>query len=458
MAKLFAEVTIAGNYKRLAQATRGANAQMKGMAKQSQTMSKIMKASIAGIGFAQLTSQLIQATKAADEDRRSMALLNKQLETSWKANDKTKDSVEEFISSMSRMSGVADDELRPAYSKIASQTKSMSKANKMFSLAMDIAADRGVSLETATKAVTKAMSGNENAFNRLYPAAKDSGDAIAYVTKKSQGAAKIAGDNSPFARLTVQFDEMKETIGRELLPYVDQLADWMASKEGQKTIKDTTAALVELVKEAAKLAKFALDNKEIILGIAIALKGWQIGSAVFKSWKTLADLWKGMKVPKVPTGGVGLPQGPTAPGGNAPTSDVYYDRSKNKGKGQPKPKAKLPGGLKLGALTGVAATALVVLSIPSSSTGDTPERKKQRDDLKARNDENRAWRTQNRSWTGVAAVGAAATAPSTKQLPFMQPGNITINVNAPNVSGPAVVDALKKTARRRGVPLKLLID
>jgi hypothetical protein len=58
----------------------------------------------------------------------------------------------------------------------------------------------------------------------------------------------------------------------------------------------------------------------------------------------------------------------------------------------------------------------------------------------------------------VAAVGAAPTAPSTKQLPFMQPGNITINVNAPNVSGPAVLDALKKTARRQGVPLKLLVD
>jgi hypothetical protein len=44
------------------------------------------------------------------------------------------------------------------------------------------------------------------------------------------------------------------------------------------------------------------------------------------------------------------------------------------------------------------------------------------------------------------------------QLPFMQPGNITINVNAPNVSGPAVVDALKQTARRKGVPLKLLLN
>jgi hypothetical protein len=35
---------------------------------------------------------------------------------------------------------------------------------------------------------------------------------------------------------------------------------------------------------------------------------------------------------------------------------------------------------------------------------------------------------------------------------------VTIIVNAPNVSGPAVVDALRQTARRQGLPLKLLID
>lgn len=439
MAKLFAEVVIAGNYKRLSKATRGANKEMSGLAKASKKMSNIMKASIAGIGFAQLTSQLVQATKAADEDRRSMALLNKQLDTSWKANDKTKQSVDEFITSMMLMSGVADDELRPAYSKIASQTKSMTKANKMFSLAMDIAADRGVSLETATKAVTKAMAGNESAFSRLYPAAKDSGDAIAYVTAKSKGAAKIAGDNSPFARLTVQFDEMKETIGKELLPYVDELAKWMNSKEGQKTVKETTKALVELIREAAKLAKWALDNKEILLGIGIALKTWQISSGIITSWKTLSGIWKGMKAPKIP-GGVGLPQGPTMPGGKPPKAPTG---------------GKIPPILGTGLAT--VASAALVLSIPSSSRQWTEKEIRAREDLISRNEHISRMNAKN-NWNGVAALGAAPSAPNSMQLPFMQPGNITINVNAPNVSGPAVVDALKQTARRKGVPLKLLLN
>jgi hypothetical protein len=47
-----------------------------------------------------------------------------------------------------------------------------------------------------------------------------------------------------------------------------------------------------------------------------------------------------------------------------------------------------------------------------------------------------------------------ALAPNKSSAPVIT--NIT--VNAPNVSGQAVLDALKKTARKKGLPLKLLID
>lgn len=316
--KMFAEVVIAGSYRNLSKATRGASGEMNTLASKTKKTSALMKSALAGIGFGVIAGQLIGMAKAADEDRRSMALLNRQLDNSWKATDQTKKSVDDFIGSMATLSGIADDELRPAYANIARQTKDMQKANKMFALAMDIAADKGVSLEVATKAVAKAMAGNEKAFNKLYPAAEKSGNAIDYVTKKSKGMAKVAGDNSPFARMTQQFDEMKETLGKQLLPYVDKLAKWMASKEGQRTIKETTKQLSELIKEALKLAKFALDNKEIIIAFGVALKGWQITSGVINSWKTLSSIWKGMKAPKIPTGGVGVPQGPTMPGKSVP--------------------------------------------------------------------------------------------------------------------------------------------
>jgi hypothetical protein len=437
MAKLFAEVTIAGNYKRLAQATRGANAQMKGMAKQSQKMSNIMKASFAGIGIQQLASQLISMAKAADADNRSMAILNTTLDRTWKATDETKKSVDEFLRSMEMASGVAGEDLRIAYGKIARSTSSVTKANKLFALAMDISAGTGKDLNAVTLATTKFLAGNKKAFDRLIPGASKSADVLADLEEKFGGLA--AKNASPFALINVQVDEFKEAIGREILPYIQKLAKFLNSREGQRTIKETTKQVVELVKEAGKLAKWALDNKEIILGIAIALKGWQITSGIITSWRTLAGIWKGMKAPKIP-GGVGLPQGPVMAGKNKPKAPSG---------------AKIPPVLGTGLAT--AASAALILTIPSSSRQWTEKELKARRDLISREEHISRMNAKN-SWNGVAALGAAPTAPNSMQLPFMKPGNITINVNAPNVSGPAVLDALKKTARRKGVPLKLLLD
>jgi hypothetical protein len=438
MAKLFAEVIIAGNYKRLSKASRGANKEMSGMAKASEKMSKIMKASIAGIGFAQITSQLVSMAKAADADNRSMAILNTTLDRTWKATDETKKSVDEFLRSMEMASGVAGEDLRIAYGKIARSTSSVTKANKLFALAMDVSAGTGKDLNAVTLATTKFLAGNKKAFDRLIPGVSKSADVLADLEEKFGGLA--AKNASPFALINVQVDEFKEAIGREILPYIQKLAEFLNSKEGQRTIKETTKQVVELVKEAGKLAKWALDNKEIILGIAIALKGWQITSGIITSWRTLAGIWKGMKVPKVPTGGVGLPQGPVMTGKN-------------------KPKAPTGGKIPpiVGAGLATAASAALVLTIPSSSRQWTEKELKARRDLISRNEHISRMNAKN-NWNGVAALGAAPSAPNSMQLPFMQPGNITINVNAPNVSGPAVLDALKKTARRKGVPLKLLID
>ncbi len=443
MAKLFAEVVIAGNYKRLSRASRGANKEMSNMAKASQKMSSVMKASIAGIGFAQITSQLVQAAKAADEDRRSMALLNNQLTNSWKATDQTKKSVDDFITSMSMMSGIADDDLRPAYAKIATQTKSLTKANKMFALAMDISADRGVSLDVAAKAVAKAMAGNKNAFSRLYPEAIKSGNAIDYVTKKSKGAAKISGNNSPFARLNVQFNEMKETIGRELLPYVDKLAKWMNSKEGQKTVKETTTALVELVKEAGKLAKWAIDNKETIIAIAIALKGWQITSGVINSWKTLAGIWKGMKPPSVaPTGG------PVGPKG-VPIGKPLGPKLPSAGIG-----AALP-------VAGAAAAAVAVYGTSMTQLYNTDRKKFNQtviDQINRAKKDYGQYFSATEFLTATGLPKSSTSGPSNMML-TPAPERVYITVNTSAVSGDAVVDALKRTARRKGLSLgKMLID
>lgn len=436
-AKMFAEVVIAGSYKGLARSTRGASKEMNSLAGKTKATAKIMSSAIAGISFVAITQQLVAATKAADEDRRSMALLNRTLDVSWKATDATKQSVDDFITSMSLMSGIADDDLRPSYARLAQQTKSITKANKYFQLAMDISADKGVALDVATKAVSKALAGSESAFNKLYPAAKNSADAIEYVTKKSKGAAKLAGDNSPFAKMNVTFGELQETIGRQLLPYVDKLAKWMESKEGQKTIKETTKALVDLLKEAIKLGKWALDNKEVIIGIAVALKGWQIGSGIITSWKTLAGIWKGMKAPKV-----------SVPGSSAPGAVTQY--AKPIGPVKPVTTPGVAAGAFSGLSAGLSGLA-VVSAMKAQSYGGPGAKDAILGDIKRAKDEYGKYYspTELLLATGKKNTGGISSGGSNMS-------NVTININGV-VSGNDVVKALKNVANTRGIPLRQLL-
>jgi hypothetical protein len=441
-AKMFAQVVIAGSYKGLSKSTRGAAKEMKTLAGKTKATAKIMSSAIAGIGFVALTQQLVAATKAADDDRRSMALLNRTLDVSWKATDATKQSVDDFITSMSLMSGVADDDLRPSYAKLAQQTKSITKANKMFQLAMDISADKGVSLDVATKAVSKALAGSKTAFNKLYPAAKDSADAIEYVTKKSKGAAKIAGDNSPFAKMNVTFGELQETIGKQLLPYVDKLAKWMESKQGQQTIKQTTKALVELVKEAVKLGKWAFDNKEVILGIAVALKGWQISAGIITSWKTLAGIWKGMKAPT--TNGV-----PSAPGVGKGGPNVPMQYKKPIG-----PKALTTVGLaSVGAAAGATAVAVYGSTMTSLYNSD-----KKKFASEVRRQIRNAVTDYGKTYSATELLTATGTGVGKGSISAggSNMSNVTINISGV-ASGNDVLNSLKKVANTRGVPLRQLL-
>lgn len=448
--KMFAEVVIAGSYKGLSRSTRGASKEMNTLAGKTKATAKIMSSAIAGISFIGITQQLISATKAADEDRRSMALLNKVLDNSWKATDKTKQSVDDFIGSMSMMSGIADDELRPSYAKIASVVKNQTKANKYFALSMDIAAYSGKDLNTVSLAMAKYLGGNSKALDRLVPGVKDAADKIGFLQTKTKGMAKIAGNNSPFARITVQFDEMKEKIGKELLPYVDKLAKWMNSKEGQKTIKETTKAIIDLVKEAAKLAKWAIDNKEVIIAIGLGLKTWQIGAGVINSWKTISRIWKGMKTPKVSLPGVDLP------GNKVPTGVI----------GKNKPTGKVPGKLPPGALpaTGltvaravpIAGTVATVLSLSGDTRQLTPDEQKK---FTSDRQQYKQFQKNMQANPFSGPIGSQSVNKPTSGLPLtnaLPVGSVTINVYG-TTSGNDVLKALKSISQTRGVPLAQLL-
>jgi hypothetical protein len=435
--KAFAEVVIAGSYKNLSRATRGAKGELDSLSAKAKKSSAVMKTALAGIGFGAIAKSLVDMARAASEDEQGVRLLAKSMENSIKGHKDLKAGVEATVTSLSMMAAVTDDEIRPAFSYLIRATKSIPKSTKLMTVALDIAAGAHVSVGAAASALGRAYNGNLTALNKLVPGIKGLKNPLDEAAKRFKGMAKIQGENDPFKLMQITADEAKETIGRALLPEIKKLALWLQSKEGQKTVEKTTKAIVELVKEAVKLAKWAIDNKEVIIAIAVALKGWQITSSVIDSWKTLSGIWKGMKPPKVPlpTGGpltpkgmpIGKPLGPKLPGaGISP----------------------------LLALSGAAAA--VVSMKADSYSGPNGSKNVLGDIARAKAEYGKYYSPSELLLATGKKPLTAAQAIQSGNSNMSPVGATTINIYGA-VSGNEVVTALTKYARGKGIPLSKLL-
>lgn len=218
----------------------------------------ITKAALpATAALAGLTAALGASVKAAIEDAASQDLLAKQLQRTTNATDAQIAGVEDFITVQGKLLGVTDDQLRPALAGLVRATGSITEAQKAAGLAMDVAAAKGVSLETVTKTLERAYGGNFTALAKLSPELRDmikGGASLDEVMQKMAetfgGAASAAANTAAgkFARLKVSLDETKESIGAALLPAIEAILPYLQ-----------------------KFAQWAQDNPGAFLAIAAAI-------------------------------------------------------------------------------------------------------------------------------------------------------------------------------------------
>lgn len=182
----------------------------------------------------------VKAGHAAAEDEAAQSKLANTLRNATGASKGQIAATESWITAQGKALGVADDELRPALGKLATATKDVGEAQKLASLAMDISAGSGKSLEQVTTALQKGVNGSVGGLSRLGVATKDASgktktmDQITKeLAKTYNGAAAKAADTTAGKqrKLQVQFGELQEEIGAKLLPVMAKLAEW-----GLKTI------------------------------------------------------------------------------------------------------------------------------------------------------------------------------------------------------------------------------
>jgi len=194
-------------------------------------------AAFAALGAAayQAGQQLIGFARMAADDEKGQKQLAASIRASTKATDAQIASVEDYIDVTQRAVGVADDELRPAYARIIRSTRDFDKAQRLLNLALNVSAGTGKPLKTVTEALSKAYDGSNVALTRLglgYDKVKlkgmDFNEIQKDLEKRFSGSALANAETfeGTMARFRITVDELKESLGAALLPYLKRLAEY----------------------------------------------------------------------------------------------------------------------------------------------------------------------------------------------------------------------------------------
>jgi len=220
------------------------------------------------------------SVKAAVEDEAAQAQLARALVNVTNATDAQIASVEEQINKMQMATGVADDELRPAFASLLRGTNNVAMATDALSLAMDISAGTGQDLAGVSDALAKAYGGNFKALKQLSPEIygmiKDGAsldDVMAALAGTFGGSAATAAGTAQgqFKRLNVALDEAKESIGKALLPaitavlpYLITFGNWAADHTGILLGVGTAIAAISTALIAFKVAQVVANTVTVI--------------------------------------------------------------------------------------------------------------------------------------------------------------------------------------------------
>lgn len=237
----------------------------------------------------------IEGVKAAIEDEAAQKRLQTALENVTGATASQIAAVEKQILKQSLATGVADDQLRPALQRLATSTGDVQKSQDLLSLALDIAAAKGISVETAANALAKAYDGNTGALTRLgvglsTAEIKSLGfeGTVKQLSETFGGAATTQAETfeGRIARLKVAFDETKESIGTALLPIVDKFLTFITETAIPAFSKFKKDAIDPVVASIEK-------NKGVFEGLYNFAKDFLlpfIGGALLNGVKTIATV------------------------------------------------------------------------------------------------------------------------------------------------------------------------
>lgn len=294
-------------------------------------LKRMLAGGLAFVGLNASVRGLVDAAKAAAADAKSQQLLATQLQRTANANKTAVAQSEAFIQKLSGQVGIVDDELRPSLAKLAAVTGNAGKAQKLLTLTLDLAARSGKDQAAVQAAVSKAYAGNNMSLKRMFPELLKVTDAyekqhgkaktLAEKTKLARYQLKYLGDTSkglaaqqatPFDKMNVAMDNLKEALGRAVLPELTKFVTYLTNKVVPKVEQmfdalanpktDVGAAFANLKTDIGKLGTafgnffkvFSKDGKSGVVGfinfVDTLVKNAPTILAVMASFKALKIL------------------------------------------------------------------------------------------------------------------------------------------------------------------------
>ena len=181
----------------------------------------------------------IDGVKSAIADAAAQEKLALTLKNVTGATDDQIAATEDYITKTSLAFGVTDDDLRPSLERLSRATGDLRKAQELQTVAIDVAAGSGKSLEAVTNAMAKAAEGNTASLAKLgigLTSTQLKTMSMEQITAKladtfaNQAATQADTFQGKMNRLTIAFDEGKETLGAFILDAITPMVEVIVNK------------------------------------------------------------------------------------------------------------------------------------------------------------------------------------------------------------------------------------
>jgi hypothetical protein len=268
--------------------------------KQANQLGKTLTRVFATTAIVAFAKKSINAFAADEQAAKSLAVQLENTGNAFRINE-----VEAYIATLQDLSGVLDDQLRPAFQTLLNATGSVSLSQQALQTALNVSAGTGKDLASVVAAIAKGATGTTTALSRLGTgldkstiASGDMNKIMAELDKKfaGQAQARLTTYAGKMDLLRVKAGNATEVIGKGLIDAIQLLTKDNSIEQAGDAMNSFALAIVNTAKGMAILisevkslvdsdvgkfllglvALLTLGKKQIIMG-ALGVVAYDIG-------------------------------------------------------------------------------------------------------------------------------------------------------------------------------------